>query len=157
MGRQSRAGGRYIQPILTDGTLITTEAPLGFYTLSANTTYFYILAGAGATRLSAHVIGRTPGMIITSIGPIQDCNAFEQQVTNGSTAAGEWMTEDPTTAFVAVDGTGWTVAAGGTVAVAGTGVGGAMFHFDGGAARCRLVVVVGAAGGVRSVSEHGKD
>jgi hypothetical protein len=156
MSRMPRAGGRYVTPLQTDGTFLSPEAPKGRYTLSAGTTYYYILGGADAPFLSAHVIGYTAGLVVTSI-TVQDCDAHELEVLDSSGVVGEWIGEDPSTAFVGVDGTGWTVT-NGVVAVAGTGVGGAMFHVaETGAARTRLTVVVGGTGGSVMVSAHGKD
>lgn len=155
MSRTPRAGGRYVAPIDGNGVTLTTEGPQGVFTLSANTTYYYVIGGAEAPVEAAHLTGYDAGLVITSAS-VQDSNHDEVQVTNHSAVVGEWVTEDPTTAFVGVDGTGWS-ASNGEVAASGGGVGGAMFHIgDTGAFRTRIAVVVGAAGGKLRVSAHGK-
>lgn len=156
MGRHSRAGGRYIAPLLTSGTELTAQTGRGVYTLSSGTTYFFITGGADAPFVSIHLTGYTAGLVITS-ATIQDCNHHELDVLNHSTVAGEWINEDPDTAFVGTDGTGWSQT-NGVVAASGGGVGGAMFHVsETGAYRTRLAVVVGGTGGLVRVSGHGKD
>lgn len=156
MGQHGRAGGRYIRPIDQNGATPDTEGPQGTFTLTAGTTYYYVLGGAATPLESIQITGYTAGLIITS-ATIQDCNHGENEVTDKSSTAGEWVNEDPSTGFVGVDGTGWT-ASNSVVAAAGTGVGGAMFHVgDTGAARTRLEVVVGGTGGKARVSGHAKD
>lgn len=156
MSRQPRAGGRYIAPIKQSDGTTPNEAPRGAYVLASGTTYHYIIGGIEASRISVQITGYTAGLIITS-ATIQDTNHEVVDVLDTSNTAGEWVTEDPSTAFVGVDGTGWSVSSG-VVAAAGSGVGGALWHVsDSGAARTRLVVVVGGTGGTLRVSAHGKD
>jgi hypothetical protein len=156
MSRQSRAGGRYIAPLQTNGTELTDQLGRGIYALSASTTYLFILGGTDAPFASIHLTGYTAGLVITS-ATIQDCDHHDTEVPNTSVVVGEWVNEDPTTAFVGVDGTGWSVT-NGVVAASGGGVGGALWHIgETGAARTRLTVVVGGTGGNVRVSGHGKD
>jgi hypothetical protein len=166
MSRMPRAGGRYVAPIKqSDGTSPVEEGH-GKYTLAANTTYVYPLGGADAPFQSVQLTGYTSAAVITT-ATIRDCNhhggmnsglpATQGDVPDTSTTVGEWIAEDPTTAFVGVDGTGWSVT-NGVVAAAGSGVGGALFHVaETGAARTLLEVAVGATGGVFRASAHGKD
>lgn len=156
MGRHGPAGGRAIIPIDTSGNPVTAGKAPGVYTLSSGTTYYYLFGGADAAFTSIHITGYTSGAILTS-GTIQDCNHDVGKVTDFSGTIGEWVSEDPSTAFVGADGTGWT-ATNGVLAVAGTGLGGAMFHMaETGAARHRLAVVVGGTGGDFLVSGHNKE
>lgn len=109
MSRQPRAGGTYVAPLRqSDGVILTNEAPAGVYTLAANTTYHYVIGGPDASRLSIQITGYTAGMVITS-ATVKDTNHSENDVPNTSIVVGEWITEDPSAAFVAVDGTGWSV------------------------------------------------
>ncbi len=156
MSRQPRAGGRYIQPIDSTGALVAPEAPKGVYTLTALGTYYYVLGGADAPFLTVHLTSLDAAMVITSAA-VQDCDHGELEASNFSTTGGDWIGEDPTTAFVGTEGTGWTQS-NGVVASAGSAVGGALIHVaETGAARTRLTVVVGATGGRLRVSSHGKD
>lgn len=156
MSRANRPGGTYVSPLKTDGTNLTNEAPRGSYTLTAGTTYYYILGGADAPFQSVHITGYTAGLVIMS-ATIQDCNHDDLEVPNQSAVVGEWVSEDPTTAFVGFEGAGWS-ATNGVVAASGGGVGGAMWHLgETGATRTRLAVVVGGTGGILRVSAWGKD
>lgn len=161
MGRKpTRAGGRYIPPLQTDGTELTAQTGVGIYTLVAGTTYLYIIGGDDAPFQSVQITGYDAGLVITS-ATIQDTNHQELEVANKSTTVGEWINERPTTAYVGADGTGWSVGSGataGVVAASGAGIGGALWHIaETGSARTRLIVVVGATGGKLRVSCNGKD
>lgn len=156
MSRMPRAGGRYIAPLLTTGVVLTDQVGRGIYTLLASTTYLFILGGADAPFSSIQLTGYTAGLVITS-ATIQDTNHHDVEVPDTSVVVGEWMNEDPTTAFVSTDGTGWS-ATNGVAAASGAGVGGALWHFaENGSARIRLSVVVGGTGGNIRCSGHGKD
>ncbi len=156
MSRQPRTGGPYIPPIdVTNGGVeLTAQNGPGRYTLAANTTYRFCGGGNGAAFQSYTITGYTAGALATVT--VQDTNHGVLEVPNGSNVVGEWVNEDPSTGFVAVDGTGWTQA-NSIVTVGGTGVGGATFHVgETGAARTALLVVVGGTGGDFRVSYNGK-
>lgn len=162
MGQHGRAGGaRWVYPIDSNGASLentSADKGRGVCTLTAGATYYYILGGIAAPFQSVHLTGKTAALILTSAA-LQDCNHVDQDVTNYSGTAGEWLTEQPTTAYVAVAGTGveWS-ATNGVVAATGGHVGGALWHdAETGAARTRLAVVVGATGGDALVSYHAKD
>jgi hypothetical protein len=143
-------------PIDSNGAEAASAGEHGKFTLTAGTTYYYVLGGADASCQSFTLTGYTSAAVVTS-GTVQDTNHAELDVTNHSSTAGEWLNEDPTTAFVAVDGTGWSQT-NGVIAAAGSGVGGAMFHLgDDGASRTRIAVVVGGTGGVFRGSAWGKE
>lgn len=146
---------RYLQPLQTDGTLLTPEAPRGEYTLVAGTRYFFVLPTEDTAFASVQLTGYTAALIITS-ATVEDTDHAPLDVPDSSTVVGEWVGEDPTTAFVGADGTGWTPA-NGVLAVAGGNLGGALWHIaETGAARTRLNVLVGATGGAVRVSCCGK-
>lgn len=149
---------RYITPIDSNGTVpapANSTGP-GAYTLLANTTYHFPLGGSDAPHQSVHLTGYTAGAIVTS-ATIKDCDHDRADVADYDTTAGHWPSEIPTNAYVAVDGTGWSMASAGVGAAAGTGVGGARWNIaPTGAARTRLTVVVGATGGVFRCSGSGK-
>jgi hypothetical protein len=152
----SRMSRRYITPIDTSGAPVALEAPHGRYVLLANTTYLFIIGGEETPFTSVELTSTSSAMVITS-ATIQDTNHSSQDLTDFDTTVGMWINEDPSTAVVGVDGTGWS-ATSGVVAAGGTGVGGAMWHLVGtGAFRTRLAVVVGATGGPVMVSAHGKN
>lgn len=147
----------FITPIKSDGTVQTesaTEFGRGSYTLATGVTYYYPLGGQDALDVSAH-LQWDASIIITSI-TVEDSNMPDSEVTWYSSTAGEWIDEDPSTAFVGTVGAGVTVTAGVT-AVAGGALGGAMYHVsDTAARRTRIKVVVGATGGEMRVASWGK-
>jgi|KBSSwiStaDraftv2_1062776.scaffolds.fasta_scaffold00132_14 hypothetical protein len=160
MARISGVTGTYVAPLKsTDGSTpaaVAGAGNAGKYTLVANTTYYYPLSGGDAPFVGCHITGYTAGLILTSV-TIEDCDHGSGEVTDFSTVVGEWAPEKPTTAYVAVIGTGWTVGSGataGVVAASGAGVGGAKYHLpETSASRTRLAVVVGSTGGDARVSE----
>lgn len=160
MSRMPRAGGRYVQPIDSSGVLVPQGDGRGVYTLTAGQTYYYILGGPDASIISGTFTAYASaaaanGLIITS-ATVQDCDHSELDVLNHSSTVGEWINEDPSTAFVGVDGTGWSVT-NGVLAATGAGLGGGRFNIAETAAyRTRVAVVVGATGGPLRVSSHGK-
>lgn len=156
MGQQPRAGGRYITPIDSNGAPLTNEGPRGTFTLTAGQHYYYILGGAVAPYVSVHLSGDA-AIIITS-ALVQDCDHDGRDVTDQSNTAGDWVTEDPSTAFAGADGTGWAFSTSLGITAAGSGVGGGLIHVVAtGAYRTRVDVLVGATGGKLRVSAHGKD
>jgi hypothetical protein len=152
---RSAAKSHYITPIGTDGVPLTTQKDGGKFTLTANTTYYYVMGGAGSAFLSVTLTGYTSGLIITS-ATIQDTD-HGPFVTDQSATVGEWIPEGSSTSVVGFTGTGWS-AASGVVAAAGSGLGGARWNIESdGAYRTRLTVVVGATGGDALVSMYEKD
>lgn len=156
MSRSSRpGGGSYITPIDASGVPLTTSKGPGVFTLTAGQTYYYVLGGSDAPFQSAQLTSSTASLVITS-ATVQDCNHQPNEVSNHSAVAGEWIGEVPTTAYVAVTGTGWS-ATNGVVASSGSALGGALWHIaESGARRTRIAVVVGATGGDVRFSGWGK-
>lgn len=148
----------YITPYKTDGTEQTQSAAEfgpGTFTLLANTTYLFPLGGQDAKVVSAHL--QHDATIAITSATIEDSNFPDTDVDWYSTSAGEWIDEDPTTAFVGTVGA-TTTQTNGVVAVVAGNIGGAMWHFaDKGSRRTRLKVVVGAAGGEVRVATWGED
>lgn len=148
----------YITPIKSDGTVETEDDATfgrGGFTLASGTTYFYPIGGQSAEVSAVHVQWDA-AIILTSV-TVEDSNFPESDVAHHSVAAGDWIDEDPTTAFVGTVGAGVTVT-NGVVAVAGGQQGGAMFHVaDTGSRRTRLKVVVAGTGGNVRVAAWGKE
>lgn len=147
---------RYIKPIDVSTGADMVESDHGKYTLVASRTYRFVLAGSEPALQSIHLTGYTAALIVTS-ATVQTCDHAEQDVTNSDTAVGNWINEDPgSPAFVAVDGTGWSVT-NCVVAAAGGNLGGARWNLaNNAAARTALTIVVGGTGGDVRVSAHGK-
>src|SRR3954464_5027860 len=159
---------RYLVPIDTADGTSPTEFRHGEYTLTALHTYVFLNPSLDTWVASFDLTGYDATLVITS-ATVQDTNHAGSQTAAGATGGdvpdtsvvpGEWKNERPTNGYVAVDGVGWTVGTGATacvVASSGGGVGGALWHVTlTGAARIRLTVVVGAAGGRVRVSAAGK-
>lgn len=158
MGRIIRANGSDVAPIKSDGTSTSTPNGKQGYTLLSGTTYYYPLGGNSAPLESCHVQWDA-SIIITAI-TIEDTN-FDD-VTNYSATSGEWISENPSTAYISTTShnasTGGATVTASTIAVAGGTAGGCMYHLGNtGAKRTRLSVVVGGTGGVLRVATHGKD
>lgn len=158
MGSTGRPGGRYIQPIDSNGAPVaadtTGDASHGVYKLTSGNTYYYISSVANASFKSLTITGYDAALAFT--GRIQDTNHGALDVTDQSSTVGEWSSEMPSSAYVAADGTGWSQTTGEVTAL-GTGIGGATWHIaETGAARMRLRVVCTGTGHAR-VSEHGKE
>lgn len=163
MGRHPTSN-RFITPFVTTGTEqpeTGAEFGRGSFTLLANTTYFFPLGGQDCPFLSAHI--QWDASIALTAVKLEDCDfpdgpdADHGEVPYWSDNAGEWIDEDPTTAFVGTVSTGTTVTNGVVAHTAGA-QGGAMFHYaDNGAERVRLRVEVGATGGEVRVGSWGKE
>lgn len=133
-----------ITPLKSDGTKAAGAAD-GYFTLASGTTYLLPLSGDQDPFVSCHVQWDAT-IVITSI-TVEDSNMDRDLVSDYSTTAGDWIDEDPSTAFVGTVGAGASVS-NGVVANTGGAAGGAMFLIsDTAAARTRLKVVVGATGG----------
>lgn len=158
MTATASGNARYITPVDSNGVAASpaNSTGPGAYTLLANTTYHYPLGGSAEPYQSVQLTGYTLAAIVTS-ATIKDCNHARDDVADYDTTTGHWPSETPPDAYVAVDGTGWSMSSAGVGAAAGTGVGCALWHITPtGARRTRLTVVVGATGGVFRGSGCGK-
>ena len=148
----------FITPVKSDGTVqapSATEFGRGSFTLASSTTYYFPIGGQDCTKLSGHMHWDA-AIVITSI-TVEDCDFPPSEVTDyEASTGGQWIDEDPTTAFVGVKGAGVAVSSG-VVAASGGALGGCMFHIDTGARRTRLAVVVGGTGGELRCAAWGKE
>lgn len=137
--------GKDLKGFKSDGTSPAFTVGSGNL-LILSTTYYFPFGGEGHSLISLHA--RWPSTLIITSATIEDCN-FPSDVTDWDTALGNWVDEDPSTAFVALKGIGVTAPNGVVVATGDAGGGGAMWHIGNwGANRGRLVVVVGGTGGI---------
>ena len=143
---------------VADGTPVEPDAN-GWVTLAA-ASYVFALNIKDQPLESINI---QTDSAIAFVATIEDTNA-PRDVPKGSAAAPgtvsdwvaavSWVTEDPTDAYVASVGTGWTIDQLELTKTAG--VGAAMIHLGNfGAARVRLLVVVSTPGTMR-VAPHGK-
>lgn len=151
----------YVTPITAAGTVqeidsdTTFENARGLFTLAAATTYYFVLPVGASTIADIHLT-HDLAIAITS-AKIETCSHGRTEVEDNSVIAGEWMDQDPSTAFVALVGAGTTHTSGVVAVVAGN-AGGADWQVSGfAAARARLAVVVGGTGGEVRLSFCGKD
>lgn len=126
--------------------------------------YVFMLTGTKDVPLqSVHIM--TDATIALSAGYIETCNLPRNtmktgtprpdQVTDYSTTVGHWIKENPTSAYVASTGTGWTIAFA-SITTKTAGAGGCMYHIGNmGAGRSRLFVTVSTQGKMR-VAGYGK-
>ena len=142
----------YIQPITSAGALVADSSDASFansrgvYTLAAGTYYFPLPVG-GASMFDVHLT-HDAAIAITS-ATIETCSHAKSDVSDYSTIAGEWIDQDPSSAFVALVGA-TTTHTNGVVAVTAGNAGGANWQISlCPSARARLKVVVGTQGEVR--------
>ncbi len=164
MGRRTTSTS-FLAPFKSDGVL-QAEADATFgrgaYTLTSATTYYFELGGKDGDIVSAHLQWDS-AIILTSV-TVQDSNMPESTdntsatgVTAWSSTAGDWISENPSTAFVGVAGAGVS-ATSGVVAATGGAQGGCMFHVAlTGARRSRIAIVVGGTGGSLRCSTWAKE
>jgi hypothetical protein len=148
----------YIQPITSAGVLVpqTSDASFatarGVHTLAAGTYYFPLPVG-GATMFQVHL---THDAALAAVGTIETCGHGPSDVSDYSAVAGEWIDQDPSTAFVGIVGATTTQSNGVVTVVAGN-AGGADWQVSlTPTARARLKLVVSTGGEVR-VSFTGKN
>lgn len=149
---------QYIAPILSTGVLqeadseSTFENARGVYTLAVGT-YFFVLPVGGASMFDVHL---THDAALAATAEIETCSHAKSDVADTSVVGGEWMTQNPSTAYVAVEGATTTATAALVTVVAGNAGGANWQVSECPAARARLKVVVTTGGEVR-VSFCGKD
>lgn len=157
MSSQGRPGTRYITPIDSNGAPVTEEGK-GRFTLASGQTYHFVGGADEAPFASLHFVGYTAGAVVTS-ATVRSCNLRIEEVSNQDLTAGQWIKENPGRVTCNADDNGggtWTQT-NGIGAASGGNVGGLFFHIcEGGQARVKLTVVVGATGGVFSCAGHGK-
>jgi hypothetical protein len=149
----------YITPFHSDGTRQAEDSDASFstargvFTLAAATYYFVLPVGC-STMFDVHLTH--DAVIAITSATIETCSHAPSDVSDVSSVAGEWMDQDPTTAFVATVGANATVT-NGVLAVTAGAAGGADWQVSGcPAARGRLKVVIGTPGEVR-ISFCGKE
>lgn len=142
-----------------DGAIMPVGAD-GYVTLGVDTYLFPLGGAADAVLESVQILTDSA---IAGTFTIQTCNfpkykndmgSGVEDVSDWTTAGSLWVTEDPTGAYVAAVGTGWTwtVLSGAKTA----GVGSSMIHIGNlGCKRVRLRAIITTAGKVR-VNGHGK-
>jgi hypothetical protein len=126
-------------------------------TLDVDSHYFVINADEAEID-SIHIL---TGALIAGVFTVETCNFPRKRdevgpndVTDYDETTGNWIKEDPTTAYVASVGTGWTVA--NLTLTKTAGAAGAMIHLGNlGARRVRLKAAITTGGTVRVVP-HGK-
>jgi hypothetical protein len=131
----------------------------GFVTLDVDDHYFPIMGEEDADLLSIQIV---PGAAIAGVFTVESCNLPSKRngtgpddVTLYNETAGYWIKEDPSTAYVATIGSGWSVSNLTLTRTAAAG-GGAMIHLGNvGARRLRVKAAITTGGTVRIIA-HGK-
>lgn len=157
MQRLGSATGHDIIPYKSDGTYQDAKGAvpnIAGYTLANGTTYYYPLGRAvkDAPFTAVHIKWDINAILTITV----EDTCFDD-VNDWDTTAGNWVKEDPSTAYVAHDGASTVL--NGTVSVpGGTAAGSALYHIaNTGAMRCRLKVIVGGTGGVVRVAQNAKE
>lgn len=137
---------------LTTGAVIPPDEN-GEVTLTT-TTYFFPLGGSASPLIGVQIrtdasVAGTFTIETTCFPPYKgDGGAAPTDVTDYDTTTGNWIKEDPSTAYVASTGTGWTWT--NLTGVKTAGAAGAMIHLGNiGSRRSRLKFVCTTGGKVR--------
>jgi hypothetical protein len=139
----------------------SAPSPAGLVTLTAATFYFEIPLTADGSLQSIHIL---TGAAIAGVFTIETSNLPQGSpvattalgaVPTWDETVGNWVQENPSSAYVATNGTGWSVSA--LTLTKAAGAGGAMIHLGNiGARRCRVKAAITTGGTVRIVP-HGKN
>lgn len=145
-------GGDVPAKTITTGAVLPTDEN-GFVTLTT-TTYYFAIGGSASTLESVHIMTDAS---IAGTFTVETCNfppykgdggAAPTDVTDYDSTTGNWIKEDPSTAYVASTGTGWTWT--NLTGVKTAGAAGAMIHLGNiGSRRSRLKFVCTTGGKVR--------
>jgi hypothetical protein len=145
----------------SDGSIVHPDEN-GNLSLSAATWYLVLGGTSDALLESLHMKWSTA---FAATITFETCNfprykggagSGTSDVTDHSTVAGNWIQENPSTAYVGVVGTGNSATAL-TITAGGTNAGGATVHLGNlGTRRLRAQLVVSNAGTIRA-NAHGKD
>lgn len=148
MSQQPHAPTPEVSALKSDGTKVAPDGVNGCK-LDASSTYYFALGGQSAPTESVHF--KWDGTI-TGVITLWETNL--DNVALNSSTAGEWIQEDPSTAYIPVSGGGGSVAnATITVSAAAGGAFVNMGFFGGRRLRARMVTT---AGGNLRVAAHGK-
>jgi hypothetical protein len=152
MSRTNRPG-HYLTPIKSDGTPAVPAGRRGFYTLTAATYYVEVnmqSAPVGSLHLQSNAA-------LIGSATLESTDADEQDApVTYATDDGTWVQQNPSTAYVPTDGTGYSVSSL-TITIAGGGSGGGceISLADVGPCRLRLALVI-STGGTFRVAHSGK-
>lgn len=152
MSRTNRPG-QYLVPLKQSDASEAAPAGRGFYTLTA-TTYFVEINMQSATLGSLHIQSNA-ALIGTATLESTDAEPNDAPTTY-NTDDGTWVQQNPSSAYVPTDGTGYSVSAL-TITIAGGGSGGGcQINLTGLApARLRLRLVITTGGTIR-IAHTGK-
>jgi hypothetical protein len=141
------------------GTPSSPDPVTGLVSLTATDDFYFPIPMAEDGEItSIHIL---TGAAIVGTFTVESCNFPRKRneigpddVTDYNETSGNWVKEDPTGAYVASVGTGWTWTL--LTGVKSAGAGGAMIHLGNTAARrLRLKLACTTSGTVRVVA-HGK-
>lgn len=137
--------GQYIEPIKSDDTIAVRTGERGMYALEA-ATYYVDIGDVTAPLVSLHLQWNAA---LVGVITLEGSDAGDREASLVSAESGDWLQENPTSAYVPITGTGATVA-NLTITLAGGGAGGATINLaDFAHARGRLKLVISTAGTFR--------
>jgi hypothetical protein len=153
--------GKDLSALNGAGTASDPDPITGLVTLTATDDFYFVIPFAeDGDVTSIHIL---TGAAITGTFTVETCNFRKKRnevgpddVTDYNEVSGNWVKENPSTAYVATVGTGWSGGVGDLTLVKTAGAGGAMIHLGNlGARRVRLKLACTTSGTVRVVA-HGK-
>jgi hypothetical protein len=130
--------------------------PTGFVTLDVDSHYFELIGAHDGEINSVHIItDATIAGTFTIESTNMPAGTTADAATSYDETVGYWVKEDPTGAYVASTGAGWTWTL--LTGVKTAAAGGAMIHIgNAGSKRLRLKAAITTGGTVRVIC-HGKD
>lgn len=152
--------------IKSDGSIVTHTVAVGC-TLANSSTYYFVVGSQLAptpSQTSLVTLHLAWAAAVAATFTVETCNfpatrggalPGPDDVKDYDATAGNWIQENPSTAYVGVTGSGNTVSSL-TITAGGTAAGGAMIHLGNiGSRRVRIKAVVTTGGNVRC-NAHGK-
>jgi hypothetical protein len=153
---QSLSNNRNLEAYDGAGTKLSPSDITGHVTLTATDDFYVPVPNADDALIESIQI--IPSALIAGVFTIETSNLPDvgpTGVTYYNETAGNWIKEDPTTAYVATIGSGWTVS-NLTLTKTAAASGGAMIHLGNLAAkRVRIKAAITTTGTIRVVA-HGK-
>jgi hypothetical protein len=145
--------GQYVQPIKSDGTLAVAAGSHGVYTLSGSSTYYAEINTQTSPTQSIHL--QWSAALAATITVETSDFAVADAATTSSTA-GDWVQQNPSSAYVPVVGSGNSASAL-TITAGGSAAGAAQINLAGlGSPRLRVKIVVTTGGTIR-IAQSGKE
>lgn len=146
--------GQYAEPFkASDSTLAAKAGPRGVYTLASSTVYYAEINVQTSPCESIHL--QSSAALVATV-TVETSDLANGEASSVSTTAGDWIQQNPSSAYVPTAGTGVTPTALSIAFAGGGSGGGAQINLSGlASARLRLKIDV-TTGGTLRIAHSGK-